>query len=155
MPAVGVNVYLGTMRSLPLYLGLVALLAMAGCAEEAKVTKCLRVKATAYNSLPYQTRPGSSGDITAWGDKLLDSVPSIAISRDLLDSGLHYGTLVTISGFKQPFVVNDKMHYRYTNRIDIHMGKDVQAAREFGVKEVGICWEILALDSANLPPEGL
>src|SRR5690554_6243762 len=85
--------------------------------------KCMKVKASAYNSVPYQTRPGSSGDITAWGDTLVDSIPSIAISRDLLDSGLVYGSMVKIKGYKKRFVVNDKMNKRYKNRIDIHFGK--------------------------------
>lgn len=113
-----------------------------GCEEVPAPQKCLKVRASAYNSVPYQTRPGSSGHITAWGDTLADSIPSIAISRDLLDSGLTYGTLVHIRGFKEPFVVNDKMNRRYRNRIDIHMGKDVRAARKFGVKKVEICWEV-------------
>ena len=105
--------------------------------------KCLKVKASAYNSLPHQTRPGTSGTITAWGDTLVDSIPSIAVSRDLIDSGLTYGTLVKIHGYREKFVVNDKMNRRYKNKIDIHFGKDVKAARKFGIKKnIKICWEV-------------
>lgn len=105
--------------------------------------KCLNVRASAYNSVPYQTRPGTSGTITAWGDTLVDSIPSIAISRDLLDSGLTYGTMVKIHGYRQKFVVNDKMNRRYRNKIDIHFGKDIKAARKFGIKKnFRICWEV-------------
>lgn len=118
------------------------------CAPEKRPQKCLKVKASAYNSVPYQTRPGTSGSITAWGDTLVDSIPSIAISRDLLDSGLTYGMLVNIQGYDELFVVNDKMNRRYRNRIDIHMGKNVKKARKFGVKKVQICWE-LPLDTIS------
>ncbi len=114
--------------------------------------KCWKVKVTAYNSLAYQTRPGTDGTITAWGDKLVDSIPSIAISRDLLDSGLTHGTQVWIEGYTYPFVVNDKMNRRYRNRIDIHMGKDVKKAREFGVKTLRLCIDSPTSDeSANDP----
>ena len=121
---------------------LVLLLVACSAEEKTPNMKCIKVKASAYNSVPYQTRPGSSGDITAWGDTLVDSIPSIAISRDLLDSGLVYGTMVKIHGYTQKFVVNDKMNRRYTKRIDIHFGKDIRAARKFGVKKLNICWEI-------------
>ncbi|WP_239541038.1 3D domain-containing protein [Cryomorpha ignava] len=105
--------------------------------------KCIMVRASAYNSVPYQTRPGSSGTITAWGDTLVDSIPSIAVSRDLIDSGLTYGTMVKIYGYREKFVVNDKMNRRYRNKIDIHFGKDIRAARKFGIKKgVEICWEV-------------
>lgn len=121
---------------------LVLLLAACGAEEKAPNMKCLEVKASAYNSVPYQTRPGSAGNITAWGDTLVDSIPSIAISRDLLDSGLVHGTMVKIHGYTENFVVNDKMNKRYTKRVDIHFGKDIKAARKFGVKKLKICWEI-------------
>ncbi len=111
--------------------------------------KCWKVKVTAYNSLAYQTRPGTDGSITAWGDRLVDSIPSIAISRDLLDSGLTHGTQVWIEGFTYPFVVNDKMNRRFRNRIDIHMGKDVHKAREFGVKELRLCIEASSKETPN------
>ncbi len=114
------------------------------CSEDPPPKRCFMVKASAYNSVPWQTRPGTSGAITAWGDKLVDSIPSIAISRDLLDSGLTHGSLVYIAGYELPFVVNDKMNKRHRKRIDLHMGKNVRKAREFGVKKVEICFEIPA-----------
>lgn len=121
---------------------LIILLICFACTPEKRPQKCLNVKASAYNSVPYQTRPGTAGNITAWGDTLNDSIPSIAISRDLLDSGLTHGTLVTIEGYDEKFVVNDKMNRRYTNKVDLHLGRDVKAAREFGVKKLQICWEL-------------
>src|SRR5690554_5063047 len=127
---------------------------LLSCGTENKVRhmKCMQVKASAYNSVPYQTRPGSSGDITAWGDTLVDSIPSIAISRDLLDSGLVHGTMVKIHGYTEKFVVNDKMNRRYTKRINIHFGKDIRAARKFGVRKLKICWE-MPRSAAVLTPE--
>ncbi len=121
---------------------IVLLLCACSNPEKTTLTKCLKVKASAYNSVPYQTRPGTSGNITAWGDTLTDTIPSIAISRDLLDSGLAYGTLVKLHGYRELFVVNDKMNSRYRNKIDIHFGKDIKAAKEFGNKKIKICWEI-------------
>ena len=104
--------------------------------------KCWKVSASAYNSLPYQTRPGTDGTITAWGDTLNDTIPSIAISRDLLDSGLVHGTMVYIEGYTMPFVVNDKMNKRYKNKIDLHLGTDVAKARQFGNKKLRICIDV-------------
>ena len=119
-------------------------LVLFACREEPEPNmKCIKVKASAYNSVPYQTRPGTSGTITAWGDTLVDSIPSIAISRDLLDSGLTHGTMVKIYGYREKFVVNDKMNRRYRKKIDIHFGKDIKAAKEFGIKRnLQICWEV-------------
>ncbi len=98
----------------------------------------MEVTASAYNSLPYQTRPGSRGDIAAWGDTLRGDIRSIAVSRDLLDSGLTHNKRVWIEGLGGPYYVKDKMHYRWRKRIDIHLDKDVQAARNWGKKEVTI-----------------
>ncbi len=112
--------------------------------------KCWDVTATAYNSVPYQTRPDSPGNIAAWGDVLVDSIPSIAISRDLLDSGLVHGTKVWIEGYTMSFVVNDKMNKRYTNRIDLHLGKNIKKAKKFGVKTLGICIEMPKLEDEKI-----
>jgi hypothetical protein len=59
------------------------------------------VTATAYNSLPAQTlgHPAEA----AWGDTLKPGMHVIAVSRDLLDSGLTYRTKVTIDGLKDTF----------------------------------------------------
>ncbi|MEM9052394.1 MAG: hypothetical protein AAGC47_10115 [Bacteroidota bacterium] len=102
--------------------------------------KCFKVSATAYNSLPYQTRPGTAGNIAAWGDTLIPGMKSIAISRDLLDSGLTKHTKVLIEGFEgDTFLVLDKMHHRFRRRIDLYMGVDVQKAKEFGFQKRWIC----------------
>lgn len=120
-----------------------AFFTIQACESQTPVNqKCWKVTASAYNSLPYQTRPGTSGNITAWGDTLNDTIPSIAISRDLLDSGLVYGTMVYIEGYTYPFVVNDKMNKRYKNKIDLHLGKNVQKAMDFGRKKLRICIDI-------------
>ena len=62
----------------------------------------------------------------------------IAVSRDLLISGLKYNTLVAIEGFDGVFLVKDKMHSRWKNRIDIYMGNDIKAAKEWGRKKLNI-----------------
>ncbi len=100
--------------------------------------RSMLVKASAYNSLEAQT--DNAPNITAWGDTLKPGMKAIAISRDLLDSGLIYQKEVRIDGFEGTYVVLDKMKRRYTKRIDIYMGEDLKKAKEWGVQEVTIHW---------------
>lgn len=95
-----------------------------------------QVRASAYNSLPAQTN--SQPTRAAWGDELKPGMKVIAVSRDLLSQGLHYGDEVTIEGLKGHYRVIDKMHRRWRHKIDIYMGKDVKAARAWGVRKVEI-----------------
>ena len=94
--------------------------------------------ATAYNSVRWQT----SGDptLTAWGDRLEPGMKALAVSRDLIAEGLTHRTKVRIAGLPGIYVVRDKMNRRFAGRIDIYMGKDVAAAREWGRREVEVCW---------------
>ena len=101
--------------------------------EEVRV-KSLLVTATAYNNVSWQTK-AVNPSITAWGDTLKEGMKVIAISRDLLDSGLQYNTAVYIPLLEDTFYVKDKMHYRWKNKIDIYMDKDVKKAREWGKKK--------------------
>jgi 3D (Asp-Asp-Asp) domain-containing protein len=118
------------------WLGL-ALLLPAGCAAQGE--RSLVVAASAYNSVKGQT----SGDPTlaAWGDVLAPGMKAIAVSRDLLDLGLTHGTRVRIEGLPGEYRVLDKMARRWTRKIDIYMGNDVDAARTWGVREVRIYWQ--------------
>ena len=70
-------------------------------------SKSFEVVATAYNSLSYQT--SSNPNITAFGDSLKPGLRYIAVSRDLLDSGLVHNTQVKIEGFDSLFTVKDKI----------------------------------------------
>ena len=96
------------------------------------------VTATAYNSVEYQTEGHPS--ITAWGDTLKPGMNAIAISRDLLKLGLDHNSKIKIEGFDSVFLIKDKMHYRWRNRIDIYMGKDVERARNFGRQKINISY---------------
>ena len=118
------------------WLGLV-MLPLASCAAQGE--RSLVVKASAYNSLAGQT----SGDPTlaAWGDVLEPGMKAIAVSRDLIDLGLTHGTHVRIEGLPGEYRVLDKMARRWTRKIDIYMGDDVEAARDWGVREVRIHWQ--------------
>lgn len=102
-----------------------------------EVWDTLTVTASAYNSLSYQTGPGNP-NITAWGDTIAPGMKVIAVSRDLVRKGLSYNTRVRIEGLEGEFLVKDKMHYRWKNKIDIYMGDDVQKARKWGRKKVQI-----------------
>lgn len=109
--------------------------------------KTIEVTATAYNSLAYQT--SSNPHITAFGDSLKPGLKYIAVSRDLLAMGLRHNTPVAIKGLKGIYIVKDKMNRRWRNRIDIYMGEDVQAAREWGRRRVTITYGI---ENTNIKP---
>lgn len=98
------------------------------------------VTATAYNSLAYQTN--SNPHITAFGDSLKPGFKYIAVSRDLLRLGLKHNTPVKIEGLEGIYYVKDKMHYRWKNRIDVYMGLNVKAAKQWGKKRVCIDYGI-------------
>jgi 3D (Asp-Asp-Asp) domain-containing protein len=100
--------------------------------------RTLSVTATAYNSVPEQTE----GDphVAAWGDRIVPGMRAIAVSRDLVALGLGRGTRVRIEGLRGEFVVLDRMPSRWTRRIDVYLGKDVRAAREFGKRKLQISW---------------
>lgn len=104
--------------------------------EEDCNSKSFIVTATAYNSLAYQTN--SNPSITAFGDSLKPGLRYIAVSRDLLDSGLVHNTKVKIEGFDSLFIVKDKMNRSWRRRIDIYMGNDVGKAKKWGKKKVNI-----------------
>ena len=122
-------------RGVPLWICL-ALLVPAACVAEAERT--LVVTASAYNSLPEQTVGNPS--VAAWGDVLEPGVKAIAVSRDLLELGLVRGARVRIEGLPGEYAVLDKMARRWSRKIDIYMGDDVEAARTWGVREVRIHW---------------
>ncbi len=96
------------------------------------------VTATAYNSVENQTE--GHPRITAWGDTLKPGMKAVAVSRDLMKMGLNHNARIKIEGFDSIFLVKDKMHYRWRNRIDIYMGNNVEAARKFGRKKLNIAY---------------
>lgn len=98
----------------------------------------LLVTATAYNSVADQTE--GSPDLGAWGDKLKPGMKAIAVSPDLVEIGLVHGTHVRIEGLPGEYTVLDKMPARWKRKIDIYMGEDVSAARQWGKREVQIRW---------------
>ncbi len=133
---------------------IVALSLFLSCNETKKIDPYvwipLEVTATAYNSFGYQT--SGNPNITAWGDTLLPGIKSIAVSRDLIAKGLKHGTMVRIDTSPDTFYINDKMHRRWKNRIDIYMGKDNKRAREWGRKKVQIQYAVLmeSVDSLSI-----
>lgn len=98
--------------------------------------KTIKVTATAYNSVRAQTNANPTR--AAWGDRLKPGMKVIAVSRDLLTMGLTRGARVKISGLPGEYVVLDKMNKRWSRKIDIYMGKDIQAARNWGRRSVTI-----------------
>ena len=98
----------------------------------------LEVTATAYNSVASQTDGQPS--ITAYGIKLRPGMRIVAVSRDLEKLGLHKGARLRIAGLDGEWTVGDRMHARWTRRIDVYMGLDVKAARAWGKRRVKISW---------------
>jgi 3D (Asp-Asp-Asp) domain-containing protein len=98
----------------------------------------LEVTASAYNSVASQTN--DKPNLTAWGDRLKPGMKAIAVSRDLIELGLRHGVEVEIAGLPGPYIVRDKMAKRWRKKVDIYMGEDVEAAREWGKRTVTIRW---------------
>jgi 3D (Asp-Asp-Asp) domain-containing protein len=107
-------------------------------APEAAVERSLRVTASAYNSVRGQT--DRTPNLGAWGDSLAPGMKVIAVSADLIDLGLARGQLVRIRGLDGEYTVADRMSNRWERKIDIYMGNDVKAARNWGVRKVEILW---------------
>ena len=125
------------------YIGILLLLSIFGCTNKESPKyewKTLQVNATAYNSSKVQTQ----GDpfIGAFGDSLKPGMKCIAVSKDLYRLGLKNNTVVTIEGFDGEYLVKDRMHERWKNKIDIYMGTDIQAAKEWGRKKVTIRYRV-------------
>jgi 3D (Asp-Asp-Asp) domain-containing protein len=99
----------------------------------------LFVEATAYNSVVGQTE--GNPEIGAWGDRLVPGVNSVAVSTDLVELGMKRGTRVRIEGLRGEFLVLDRMPPQWQRRIDIHMGDNVDAAKEWGRRGVRIYWQ--------------
>ena len=99
------------------------------------------VTATAYNSTTTQT--SSNPHITAYGDSIYPGLKYIAVSRDLVLKGLKHNTPVIIEGFNGIYLVKDRMHHRWRNKIDIYMGLNIKAAKEWGRRKVCIDYGIL------------
>jgi 3D (Asp-Asp-Asp) domain-containing protein len=119
-------------------LSLAAIIFIAGGSAPAEDEQVLNVTATAYNSVPAQTENHPS--LTAWGDTLVPGMKAIAVSRDLIAEGLTHGVKVKIDGLAGTYTVLDKLHKRWKLRIDIYMGKDLEAAKQWGRREVTIRW---------------
>ena len=116
-----------------------AALLVVGCQACARgQVKSLEVKASAYNSVTSQTDDNPT--LAAWGDELKPGMKAIAVSPDLVELGLDRGTEVTIDGLPGRYMVLDRTASRHRNRIDIYMGTDVEAAKEWGIKTVTISW---------------
>ena len=105
-------------------------------AKDTHIWDSMVVTATAYNSTVAQS--DGNPHLTAWGDSIKPGMKYIAVSRDLLRKGLKHNTPIVIEGFEGIYFVKDKMHSKWRNKIDIYMGTDVAAAREWGRRKVCI-----------------
>lgn len=112
---------------------------LPACKADEPEIRSMEVTASAYTMREAETKKGNVG-LAAWGDQLKPGMKSIAVSRDLLNAGLDHMTPVTIEGLEGTYIVRDKMNKRWEDKIDIFMGKDVDAAMEWGTQTVTIQW---------------
>jgi 3D (Asp-Asp-Asp) domain-containing protein len=110
------------------------LFAQLAVAEEQTMT----LMSSAYNSTPAQT--DATPNRGAWGDKIEPGMKVIAVSPDLVKLGLKRGVKVRIEGLEGEWVVMDRTPSRLRKRIDIYMGVDIKAARQWGKRKVTIRW---------------
>lgn len=122
-----------------LMLFLLALLLMSGCND--RIVKTMEVTVTAYNSASLQTHPDHPY-VSAFGDSLEPGMKVIAVSHDLISMGLDYDTEVKIEGLEGTYRVLDKMKGTWEKRIDIYMGNDIEAARQWGKQKLEIKWKV-------------
>ncbi|WP_245933910.1 3D domain-containing protein [Candidatus Ulvibacter alkanivorans] len=125
------NILLGTM-----------VLLVLSCVEDSespntKKMTTMTVTATAYNSVERQTKKGNPS-LAAWGDILDPGERAIAVSRDLIELGLDHNEEVEIIGLPGTYIVKDKMNKRWKKKIDIYMGLDEAAAKQWGKQQVAI-----------------
>ena len=118
----------------------VMLVLVTGVAAQEGMT--LTVRASAYNSTPAQTDENPNEG--AWGDLITPGMKVIAVSPDLLEAGMTRGTEVRIEGLEGTWTVMDRTALHHKNRIDIYMGVDIEAARQWGIREVTI--DVLKVD---------
>jgi len=98
----------------------------------------LEVTATAFNS----TRGQTDGNpmLTAFGIELRPGMRIVAVSRDLEALGLTVGKRIRIEGLDGDWEVADRMDARWTRKIDVYFGNDVEAAKRWGKRRVRIRW---------------
>lgn len=116
------------MRYVLLFCCVIVLISSCNSKDSKKYTwRTMEVTATAYNTLASQT--SSEPNITAFGDYLKPGMKCIAVSRNLLALGFKHNTMLTIKGLDGIYLVKDKMHKRWIDKIDIYMGLDIKAAK--------------------------
>ncbi len=130
------NYFIKKKRFLFLLIGFVFVPFISGCGRD---QNSVEVVATAFNSVSNQT--DKTPAITAWGDTLKPGMKAIAVSRDLIDLGLVRNTDVSIEGLRGKYKVLDKMNKKWKMKIDIYMGTNINAAKEWGKKRVKISWQ--------------
>ncbi len=119
----------------------VAALSAAGCGDgAASDVRQMTVTVTAYNSIPRQT--DSTPHTSAFQEKLRPGMKVVAVSRDLERMGLTHNTRLKIEGLDGVYRVADRTNKRWTRRVDLYMGTDRKAAREWGKRRLTIEWPV-------------
>lgn len=118
-----------------------ALITLSACGNQSTEERSAEVTVSAYTMRAAETKANDIG-LAAWGDTLKPGMKAIAVSRDLIPEGLDHMTKVSIEGLDGTYIVRDKMNKRWTDKIDIFMGNDVDAALEWGTQTRKIYWVV-------------
>ena len=128
----------------PWVAGVVLAIGVMGCtsgeADSAVTWETLEVTATSFTLAEEETKRGNIG-LTAFGDQLEPGDKAIAVSRDLIRLGLTHGTKVRVEGLPGTYTVQDKMHRRWRNKIDILFTKRKRALG-WGRKNIEIQYQV-------------
>lgn len=126
------------------YFTIILLVGVLACSpqKDKEYDISMTVTATAYNSVEAQTKKGNVG-LAAWGDMLEPGDKVIAVSRDLIRQGVKYNQEIKIEGLEGTYIVKDKMNKRWSKKIDIYMGLDEEAAKEWGKQKVEIKFDTI------------
>lgn len=116
-------------RTLIVGLALLGLPITTAVSGDTQSPRAVVVTASAYSSTSKQC--DTNPFITASGDSVRRGV--LAVSRDLLLSGFHFGSKVILVGVSaDTFFVRDVMHSRWRQRVDVWL-PTVEAAIDFGL----------------------
>lgn len=122
------------MKSLVIVLTLTAILSTATKIEPAvvKVVMDMDVTVTAYTKYESCSKKKNPECLTASGIPV--EVGYAAMSRDLERKGLRFGDRIHLIGYGN-FIIQDRTHARWKNRIDLYM-ESYQDALKFGKRKM-------------------
>jgi 3D (Asp-Asp-Asp) domain-containing protein len=131
------------MRLVAILIALTAMIATPTVIDSAivKVVMDAKVTVTAYTKYESCSKRKNPDCLTASGIPV--EVGHAAMSRDLERKGLRFGDRIHLIGYGN-FVIQDRTHARWKNRIDVYM-ESYQDALKFGKRKM---WMVASREKA-------